>query len=446
MLKKLADCGVNLDAKLPTTGESALQIACDMNYLEAIRCLIAQRCNIISHDGLNVVFLRLKKAVAYIHFCLIDKGMTALMKASCVSLQATRMLLGLPEESHILLKKLEKEVKEMVFVRDYEGKDCYVHAALSGRDDVLEMFQQIVAGSGSAADVSGELLGEGGQTERASRRNIEWTAADFTKVVKIIQMDNIRCLTWLLDEGFQVSMQDAITGRGLATYACEFGNMDALDLLMNRDINLSLPDFKFSNIFHFAASCAQNQLTDFIIHHRNALRCKVNPQLMTSVDRSGETPLHVAGRCGALVAHDLLSADQWAKCLAIESALGCTPLMEACKHQHAAVTRLFIEKGADATVIDAQGHNLLWHYLRPVEESLERNGSKEYGESALLLYRCGCRLYSDDNGFENMTKSIFESNDAGDFVVLCMDTESMKKLRDTLLEQSDALWKLGTLY
>lgn len=427
LLKKLCDYGVIIDAKLQTNGLTALHVACELNYLDAIRLLVAQKCSIS---------------------CVDDKGMTPLMKASGASCQATRILLGLSEESHILLKRLDKDSSSQVRVRDIEGKDCYTHAALNGHDEVLDMFSQLVLAvptrkygteDSNDLDHSAHAVNES-PFEEKYRRHIVWSQADIACMLRLIELENLICIRWLIDEGFSANATLDETGKSLAMVASEYGRIDVLNLLLQRGANMSIPDVKGRSVMHYAAM-SKNKIVEYLLEHPLASKCKISSSLLALADNDGDTPIHISGQFGTLLPRNVLSDEQWIIALKVVNANSMTPLMEACKHQQYVLVMRFVEFGADMTALDASGRNCLWHFLYP-RETLHMD-DHVYGKAALLLLYGGCSLYQHVEVDINNPVPLLESVNAGDFAVLSLDGAALEELREVFTKDLLTLWWLG---
>ena len=413
ILKKLCDYGVSIDARLPVTGESALQIACECNHIDVIRFLVSQRCNIMSAD---------------------DRGVTALMKACSSSSQATRILLGLSEESHVLLKKLDRETSMLLTVRDSEGKDCYLHAALNGREDILEMFAQLVTSS-----VASRSYDEDAQPapffvedeSRAVKRPVHWVQADISRIMQLIREGHMGCINHLLEEGFNPALAEEGSGLTMFLCACEHGRTELVDLLMRRGITLSVCDAKERNCFHYAARCSIVNMIDMLLHHTNAQKCKISEHQLDHLDTEGDNLLHVAARFGSVVSEDIMPRSFWSRALSQRNKAGLTPLLEACKHRRQGIVEHFLKLGALASDVDNSGHSCLWYFLHPSEE-FERNESKDYGEAALDLVKAGCLMYESALSKTNfdLQSEISASNNPGDFAVVVLGSIALGDLRD----------------
>ena len=413
ILKKLCDYGVSIDARLPVTGESALQIACECNHADVIRFLVSQRCNIMSAD---------------------DRGVTALMKACSSSSQAARILLGLSEESHVLLKKLDKETSMLLTIRDSEGKDCYLHAALNGREDILEMFSQLVTSSASSRSYDEDSQPAPFFVEddgRIVKRPVHWVQADISRILQLIRDGHMGCISHILEEGFNPSLAEDGTGQTIFLCACEHGRTELVDMLMRRGITLSICDAMERNCFHYAARCSTVNMVDTLLHHQNAHKCKVNEHLLDHLDAAGDNLLHIAARFGSTISEDIMHRGDWIRSLSQRNKCGLTPLLEACKHRRQDIVKQYLRLGASALEVDHFNHSCLWYFLHPSSE-VERNESKDYGEAALDLVRGGCSLYESPlaaNNFE-LQRETLASNDPGDFAVVVLGSITLGDLRD----------------
>lgn len=426
ILRKLCDYGVSIDARLPITGESALQIACECAHIDVIRFLVSQKCNIMSAD---------------------DRGVTALMKACANSSQAARILLGLSEESHVLLKKLDKDTSTLLTVRDSEGKDCYLHAALNGREDILEMFAQLVTSSASSRSYDEETQSTPYFIEdegRMMKRPVHWVQADVSRIMQLIRDGHMACIAHILEEGFNPSMAEEGTGITMFLRACECGRTELVDTLMRRGITLSICDAHERSCFHYAARYSAFNMVKIVMHHPNAMKCKINESLLTSVDSSGDNLLHVAARFGTVISEDVMHSDKWESCLAQRNSSGSTPLLEACKNRRQKIVKHYLILGASCMELDDKSHSCLWNFLQ-LDATTGRNESKDYGDAALALIKAGCRLYHSEILQDEScdTLEISSSNDPGDFAVLVLGSITLGDLRDLFRNNDEVILRLA---
>jgi ankyrin repeat protein len=414
-----------LDSKLPSTGETALHIACELNRIEEIRYLVSQKCSISAPD---------------------DHDVTPLMRASASSNQAARIVLGLSEEDSMWLNTLDKETASMVRQRDKDGRDCYIYAALNAQQNTLDMFSKLVPRLHPY-----NLLGtsDDGHDEVKIRPLVIWRADDCDKVASLIENGCVQCLSRLLEEGFNSNMLQGGSGRSLVSYACEFGQLEALDLLMTRAVNpldsrgvsLSQVDEAGRNALHYAARCCHQSVIEYVLSHPCAAKCKVDSKLLIALDINGDSALHIAGRHGAHIPLSALTTDEWILGLSVRNNSGMTPLLEACAAQHAAVALHLIKLGADVLAVDSDGRSTLWHLVRPRGGQTDK---RDLGLTVLSLLQGGCALYTNEQThvYDASALRIEDSSEPGDFIIDSVDGPTLAGCRDLIAGESSLLWRL----
>lgn len=102
---------------------------------------------------------------------------------------------------------------------------------------------------------------------------VEWCEDDATSSVALAMSGNTRCLSHLLDSSFD-PYTVSTGGVTLAMVAAKEGQCNVLDLLMEREIDLSRRDDCDKNVFHYAATCAKWNVISFLLTHAKSKQCK----------------------------------------------------------------------------------------------------------------------------------------------------------------------------
>lgn len=331
---------VNYGLDLDIEGEgknTAVLATCEVGDVECFKYLISKKANL---DVIN------------------ELGQTPLHKASMSSIKIVESLLGLDANYSIFVS--EEDRPTYISKCDADGKDCYLHAILSGQNQVVDLYENILSSSGHLSKGSEK-------TKTTKSEEIGWTPNDIIKAMNLVETGNILCLIKLLEIGFDPNWPLDGTKMTLAMKACSVGDTDVVDVLMNNSADFSLIDNNKQNVLHHAARCKTNSVIATVLTHACASKCKVTSALLIATDSNGDTPMHIAAQEGVEVKIDLLACAEITKALSMKNKAGMTPLLIACSYNYEKLINSYLKLNADVAVVDKKIHSCIWHLLHPHE-------------------------------------------------------------------------------
>lgn len=349
MLVKVLSLGLDINAKSATTGMTAVHAACDVGHVEAFKLLVKNKAELSVED---------------------DLGQTPLHKACCNSFKITELILGLDPSFSTYMSDATRQASIMKL--DADGKDCILHAALNGQTDTLDMLsgimQDVLLRNGSQKFPAGAV---GGPEE------IGWSPHDITRALKLVETGNLTCVKRVADIGFDLSWLDEESGRTMAIAACQSGDVDMIDLIMSYGTDFSLADVSGRTPFHYAADCtAADTLLSHLLMHASAAKCNVSDACLVKVDNKGENVFHIAARKGIELKIDLLAQRVLSEALETKNRAGMTPLLLSCSIYRLDMVKAYMKLGADAQVLDDDGHGCLWHLLHVSKSVLDASPTR----------------------------------------------------------------------
>ena len=106
-----------------------------------------------------------------------------------------------------------------------------------------------------------------------NNEKIIWTDDDIQKVFELIINGNINCFIELVKMNYDVNLtlKDGIT---TWMVAAKGGKIEILNIILNRNIDLSLMDKNKKNIFHYAAMSSDDRMVAYLLSHNKFEKCK----------------------------------------------------------------------------------------------------------------------------------------------------------------------------
>lgn len=243
--------------------------------------------------------------------------------------------------------------------KDIDNKDCLLLASLSGKIEILEFVESILAKTSNT---------------RMIDYNITWNMKDFMKIASLIIDGNDRCLKCILD--YKIDLNKVIPDMNNATLpiiASKKGDIELINVFLNIKADFSIQDGDGRTVFHYITERGKD--ISQLLLHENAKECNISEYLLAVADNEGDTPIHVAAKKGLIVTVDLLAGKGMDAALNTKNKLGLTPLLIACSTVNCELIKNYISLGADVKACDINERNALWHLYHPVE-SVVRSGRR----------------------------------------------------------------------
>ena len=382
--------GFDVNCRHPESGLTAMHVACAKGNRQLVRHLFKLRADWTIADEL---------------------GQNALHKAVCHSVLITQFLLELafPAKDEAMAEEVAVKRAQCYAMKDSDGKDCMLVAALAGQSEVVTEIQD------ATATGTREVQGEVG-----------WTPNDVNRVIVLAIKGNIQCLKLVLDSGFDPSWSQEETGMTVAIISSLVGQRAVLDLLLERKVSFDQVDSAGRTALHYAAASRDaGGILSHILMHPKANECKITQNSIAMRDKQGRSVLYTAAASGGGggMRLDLIAAEGMAAAMEMSDDLGMTPLMVAVRGMREAEVKYLLKQGAKAEAADKLGRNSLWHLfhrkedcgpklplnisvvkfpgfpnvpaLAPYVEHLDEEASRTLElDLALTLLRSGCSLYS----------------------------------------------------
>jgi len=279
---------------------------------------------------------------------------SCIFNASGSSVQLLMKLLEIESIDNIDATKAD-----ILFNKDSDSKDCLLLASLSGKIDLLEFVENILAKGSNA---------------RVIDNNINWNMKDFMKIASLIIDGNDRCLKYIFD--YKIDLNKTLSEMDNATLpiiASKNGKIEMLDVFLNLKADFSLQDGSGRTVFHYMTERGKD--VSQLLLHENAKACNINEHLLALADNNGDTPIHIAATKGLIVTVDLLAGKGMDAAMSTKNKLGLTPLLIACSTINCELIKNYINLGADVKACDIDGRNALWHLYHP-QESVVRSGRR----------------------------------------------------------------------
>lgn len=371
--------GVSVDLRNAVTGMTALHAACEVGHVEAFKLLLKEKADMEIED---------------------DLSQTVLHKASASSYKITELILGLDPSFPTYLS--DQSRYEMVTKVDGDGKDSILHAALNGQAETLELLVGIAKKGVESS--RGSAKGGGASSKQQSFKcgvdviDINWSSADISKALLLVERGNLLCLEKLSAIGFDFSWADEDTGRTMAMVACQSGDLDSIDLVMSHGADFSAADKSGRTAVHYAALCTKQEgIIPHLLTHEHASKCKISDKCLIATDNEGENVYHLSVRANYLLNIDLLAQSVMSEALEMKNRTGMTPLLLACSLYRLELVKGLLLIGADALQVDSTRRGCLWHLYHP------------QGEAVPAGHRSVCSEFKRQNN-PNMTRREVDSD------------------------------------
>lgn len=193
-------------------------------------------------------------------------------------------------------------------------------------------------------------------------------------------------VTLLLNYGANPNAIEEKTKATSMFYAIAFDEFEAFKILLKRGADLHMTLRKKENCFHLIAAKGNVEMCKALIEFVSPTGLQF---LLTSQDKSGNTPLHLAASKGCLEICKLL-IDAGADVDATDGQQ-LTPLHDAAMRGHLAICKLLVENDADIDVTDrdndtplhlagSKGHQDIFDYL--IEKEADTKIENDDGELA----------------------------------------------------------------
>lgn len=124
-----------------------------------------------------------------------------------------------------------------------------------------------------------------------------WTENDLKSAIILSKSGNVKCLKHLFDMDYNPLFVSKSDGVSLAMVAAEEGQIEVLDFLMNRHVDLTQKDQNMRSVLHYASTCTKESVLMYLLTHEKRTICKLDKIELTGQDVDGYTPLHVAAKC-----------------------------------------------------------------------------------------------------------------------------------------------------
>jgi ankyrin repeat protein len=398
-----------------------------------------------------------------------DNGNCALHCAVQSSLGLVKLILGLDSSAGILVPDSKRA--PMLMTANKSGKDCRLLAAIAGQTEILE-FATSTCNSNREAMLDA----------KKNVVSLEWLEDDMKEVLLLAESGNEPCLRYVIESGkYDVMAPVGEVGVNLVMWACKFGHMSIITMLLEMKVNFMAVDSHGMSAMHYAAMCKTTSVIAELLSNANAYDCGIDQMSVTLQDHDGSTPLHVASINNVTAEIDLLASHGVEVALNTKDSNGMTPLLLACKHFYCDVIKHIVSLDrADMTAADNDGHNALWHLShsdenRPLASELRAKLGLEGKQSKAdrqtnaarlaadietftLLVGAGCALYTSSTvtvedllaspiagvrdptklkGVPSESRALY---DAGDLIVQDMSLTLLKGLPQHL-SRSDS-WRL----
>ena len=347
MYKAIMAQGMPVIGKDSHSGMYPIHAACHVGNIDAFRALLKAKAVTDKED---------------------DENRLPLHYACCSSLPLVKMLLGIDSSAGILVPDSKRA--HLVIKSDNSAKDCRILAALYGQNGILKFCTELVSNNREAV---------GADAKAKENEGVEWMPADYDLILRLVKDGNVECveylktrglnLTWTGEDMTQLALGLSSDGPGvtIAMQACKYGNLAFIDYLMDMNVNFVAPkDLNGLCAVHYAAQCSTESVIAHLISHKNAQECGIDEMALVLQDNEGQTPLHTAAFYGIAIKIDLLASKGISAALLKKDKHGLTPLALAAKRYNTDVLLSYLNLGADATVLDNAGCNIIWHLFNAV--------------------------------------------------------------------------------
>lgn len=264
MLNLFLTLGLNINADSAyTMGMRAIHTACEIGNEEIFQFLVKHKAKYLDNEN---------------NLLLDDLGQSCLHKASIASSSIVQWILGLDPNYYTYMH--ENVRVQNILLPDIDNKTSLLLAVLSGQTKIVYLLEHVIAQEGKFVyetynpnDPSLNILNSAvgatiaSTTTGVHNDEITWTLPDIHKAFLLVKHSNIYCMkklidqyqydvNWLLEipteeEGVREPSYEEYYSKSLMMVACQLGDVDMLDLLMNASGNLALLDNNAQNVFHY---------------------------------------------------------------------------------------------------------------------------------------------------------------------------------------------------
>lgn len=368
----------HVNAKHPVTDATALHIACEVGNLEIVQLLVKSGANA---EGLD------------------DMGHSILQK-SCFSdnVDVVKLVLGMNSDfSAASFPTSDEERALKLLEKDGDGKDCLLIAAIYGRSKVLKFISDIV-----------------NLESRTVSEEIGWSPDEIGCAIELARSGNVECLKLLCEANFDMTWAPENSGTTVAMAACSGGNIAMLDFLVDKNADFSVTDETGRNALHYAAECATENVIPYLLSMGSARKdgAKISASLLSKQDSLGRTVLHVVAECNSSMSFELVALEHMGIALNTRDNNGMTPLLLACSKGYTPMVLEMIRLEADATLVDNNGKNAIWHYVFGATESTEIDFIPKFDpEIVKALMKAKCPIFSSPHrGIERSAEAYRQYN------------------------------------
>ena len=122
-------------------------------------------------------------------------------------------------------------------------------------------------------EIENKSENESKNENKSENENIIWTDEDIEKVFQLIANGNIKHFAELIQMNYDIhlTLKDGITSGMLAA---KEGQREILNMILNRNIDVSLKDKNKMNIFHYAAMSTDDHMVTYLLSHKKFQKCK----------------------------------------------------------------------------------------------------------------------------------------------------------------------------
>ena len=362
-LKMIVDIYIkDVNVLQPLTLMTALHVACEEGNSEHVDFLIKNGAKLDVKD---------------------DSGQLPLHKSAKSSLDIMKNLLSKMPSKDLTGDELKTARQDLLFLKDFDGKDCFIISSLHGKSDIVSYITDVV-------DMNARVISD----------EVGWSENDIVNTSTLVKEGNLPCLKHVIQEGFDSSWCTEESGITISMVAAQSGRTDILEyLLTSIGADFSICDVNGMNSFHYAAQFTKKDIIPILLSADDKVKemCKVTKSLLTSQDKSGCTPIHYSAKFGSSLSFEQLAPNEIRSAIALKDKEGLTPLLTACKHKKTDQIAALLKLGSDPKAVDNRGSNALWHYFIDITEgpkyAIKINLRIELSIIRSLL-EAGCPLFS----------------------------------------------------
>eukprot|EP01041_Mallomonas_annulata_P004030 gene4030-8022_t len=375
--------GFEVNSKHPDTGMTSMHMACVKSDITLLRHLFKLKASNSITD---------------------EMGQTPLHKACQSTIDIVKELLDLSLGTDVSMARRGKEL----LLKDGDGKDCLLLAALAGKTEIIKELKEMVAAKeeistattasiqdtdgtdavpvtdidgseatyrdqdGEGVDVSAAVTTPVPETETETVIEIGWAPNDITSALHLSADGKTDCLLHILETGFDPSWAQEETSVTIAMVAALSNQIPVLDLLMNRSggVHLDQVDAQGRSVLHYASlSPDGGRIISHILLHPKAAACRINEHSLAMRDKLGRSILYTGACSGGGIQFDLIASNGMHEALNLQDDMGMTPLMAAVKCMREMEVKYLLKLGADANIVDSNGKNALWHLFHRLDSA-----------------------------------------------------------------------------